>query len=103
MPLKVSFMRPAYAGSIDVLALGPCRVCETLSAGVISTNSAQDGEIMMVLSTEAAPIVIAIGTTPNGAATAATQETTAGMPLPANVLVPIQCRVGDRVEFEAFV
>lgn len=103
MPLKVAFMKPAYAGSIYNLATGFCRASETLSAGVASTTTALDGEIMLILSTEAAAIVVAVGITPNGAASAATGTTSAGFPVPPNVLIPVQCRGGDKIEFEAFV
>lgn len=103
MPLKVSFMTPAYAGAIENLALGFCRACETLTVGVVSTLTARDGEIMMLLSTETAAIVVAVGSVPNGAAQVATAATSAGVPLAPNTLVPMQCRVGDKIEFEAFV
>lgn len=103
MPLKVAFMKPAHAGSINVLALGLCRVSETLSAGTASTNAAQDGEILLLCSTEASTIVVAVGTAPNGAASSATPATSAGFALPPGVIIPVECQVGDKVEFEAFV
>lgn len=103
MPVKVSFMRPAFVGDKANLAFGSCRICETLTVPASTTASAQDGEFIVISSTEAATVVCAHGTTPDGAATAETAETTAGYPVPPSQVYIIQPKVGDKVNAKAFV
>ncbi len=103
MPVKVSFMTPAYVGDKANLAIGACRICETLTVPATTTASAREGEFILVSSTETATVVCAHGTTPDAAATAQTVATTAGYPIPPNDLTPIQANVGDKINVKAFV
>ena len=103
MAVKVSFMKPRWAGAVGVMSYGQCRVAETVTVPGVTTAVTQDGEIMLVTSTEAAAVVIATGTTPDAAATAQTALTTAGMalePLSTQVVYP---NTGDKISIKAFV
>lgn len=103
MAVKLSFMKPSWAGSVGVMGYGKCRLCETITVPGSSTAAALDGEIILVTSTEAAAVVIATGTTPDAAATAATAATTAGMglePLSTQIVV---VNTGDKINIKAFV
>jgi len=103
MPVKVSFMRPAYVGDKANLALGSCRICETLTVPASTTASAQEGEFVLISSTEAATVVCAHGTTPDAAATAETAATSAGYAIPPSLIFAIQPKVGDKINVKAFV
>lgn len=100
MPVKVSFMRPGYVGDKSNLAIGDCRICETLTVPATTTASLRDGEFMLVSSTEASTVVGAHGTTPDAAATA---ETAAGYAIQPTQVYVVQGKVGDKFNAKAFV
>ena len=102
MPVLVTFMRPDGIGSRVLMNVGVARLTETLtlSTGVTTANVALDGEIALICSTETATILGARGTTPNAAATASTPVTDAGFPIPPGILIPVQLRVGDKLNFK---
>lgn len=103
MPVKVSFMRPGYVGDKSNVAIGDCRICETLTVPATTTASLQDGEFMLVSSTEAATVVGAHGATPDAAATAQTAATSAGYAIPPSQVYCVQGKVGDKFNAKAFV
>lgn len=103
MAVKVSFMKPGGLGSINAVGLGACRTCETVTVPGTTTASLQDGEIAVLLSTEAASVVAAHGSTPDAAATNATNATSAGYGVPAGMAVAIAGNVGDKINIKAFV
>ena len=103
MPVNLSLMQPRWAGAVGVMAYGQCRAAETITVPGTSTLTAQNGEIMLVTSTEAAAVQIATGTTPDAAATVQTTLTTARMalePLSTQVVYP---NTGDKINIKAFV
>lgn len=103
MPVKVSFMKPGGLGSINAIGVGDCRVCETITVPGTTTAALEDGEIVVLCSTEAATVVAAHGTTPDAAAIARTSATSAGYSVPAGVNVPVSAKVGDKINIKAFV
>lgn len=103
MPVKVSFMRPGTLGSVDAVAVGSCRICETITVPGSTTAAAQPGEIVVLVSTEGTPVVCAHGTTPDAAATAQTAATTAGYGVTSDSMVAIAVQSGDRINIKAFV
>ena len=103
MPVKVSFMRPGHLGSIDAVGVGSCRICETITVPGSTTASAQAGEIVVLISTEASTVVAAHGTTPDAAATAETTATSAGYGLTSYGPLAIAVKIGDKINIKAFV
>ena len=103
MPVKVSFIRPGPMGSIDAVGVGSCRICETITVPGSTTASAQEGEIVLLVSTEGSAAVAAHGTTPDAAATAQTTATSAGYGVPSGILMPIAVKTGDKISIKAFV
>lgn len=102
MTVKVSFMRPGPLGSINVIGIGSCRICETVTVPGSTTASAQEGEIAILVSTESAAVIAANGTTPDAAAVAATAATSAGYGIPAGLVVAIAVATGDKINIKAF-
>lgn len=102
MAVLVSFMQPGGLGSVNAVGVGRCRVAEslTLSTGVTTTNAAADGEIALVVSTEAATIRGARGTVPDAATTAGGSVSDASFPIPPNTIVPVAMRVGEKLNFK---
>jgi len=103
MPVKVSFMRPGFVGSVSILGLGRCRVSETITVPGSTTAAALDGEIVLLCSTEAVAVVVAHGITPDAAAVVSTPATTAGYALAPLSIVPVAMLAGDKVNIKAFV
>lgn len=103
MTVKVSFIKPGGLGSVNVIGIGACRICETVTVPGSTSASIQDGEIAVLMSTESAACVAAHGTTPDAAATAATAATSAGYGVPVGVAFPIAGKVGDKINLKAFV
>ncbi len=103
MPVKVSFIKPGGLGSINAVGFGQCRISETITVPGTTAAALLDGEIVVMCSTEAAAVVAAHGTTPDAAAPAQTNATSAGYGVPAGVLVCAAPKVGDRVNIKAFV
>ena len=103
MSVKVSFMKPAGLGSVNAVGFGDCRVCETVTVPGSTTATAEAGEIVLLVSTEADVVVAAHGATPDAAATARTAATTAGYAVPPLMVIPIAARAGDKINIKAFV
>lgn len=103
MPVKVSFMRPAFVGSISTLVQGACRLSETVTVPGTTAASAQDGEFIVLFSTESVGVVAAHGSTPDAAATVATALTSAGYGVGPLVDKPVQAQTGDKVNIKVFV
>lgn len=102
MPVKVSFMQPGTLGSVDAVAVGACRICETLTLPGSTTAAALPGEIVILVSTETGACIAAHGTTPSAVATAATAATSAGYGVPTGVAFAVAVRAGDRINVAAF-
>ena len=103
MPVKVSFMRPGLLGTIEAVTIGACRVCETITVPGTTTATAQAGEFVYLVSTEATAVVCAHGTTPDAAAVASTAATSAGYGLQPSDSVAVVLAAGDKVNIKAFV
>ena len=103
MPVKVSFMRPGPMGSVNAVAIGACRICETITVPGSTTASAQEGEIVLLVSSESTAVVVAHGTTPDAAATAQTAATSAGYGLSSDSYMPVAVKTGDKISIKAFV
>ena len=102
MPVKVSFMKPGGLGSINAIGVGDCRVCETITVPGTTTAALEAGEIVVLCSTEAATVVAAHGATPDAAATARTNATSAGYSVPIGINMPIAAKVGDKISIKTF-
>ena len=102
MAVKVSFMRPGHMGPIEI-AIGQCRVCETITVPGTTTNVALDREIVVMVSNETNVVVAAHGLTPDAAATVETDQTTAGYGVPSGVHFPVALKTGNKVNIKAFV
>lgn len=102
MAVKVSFIRPKGIGAIEAPAIGSCRVCETIAVPGTTTAAALDGEIAVIVSTEATAVIAAHGSAPDAAATASTVATSAGYGIPPGQTVPVVLSAGDKISIKAF-
>ena len=105
MPVKVGFFTPGKLGAIDAIGVGNCRVSETLTVPGTTTITAADGEMALLVSTEASTVVAAHGLNPDAAAVifAGNQQTSAGYGVPPGTFVPVVVRNGDKINIKAFV
>lgn len=101
MSVIVSFVTPRGAGSVHAPAIGDCRIRETVPVPGTTTASAQDGELVLICSMEAAVVLAAHGTTPDAQAVAATTATSAGYPIPTSGIVPVIPNEGEKINFKA--
>lgn len=101
MPI-ISYLKPGTPPGSRGLGIRDCRVRETVALSSTTSAAAQDGEFAVVGNTESSMILVARGTTPDAAATAATSDTTAGFPLAAGqVSDPIAMAAGDKISVKA--
>lgn len=103
MAVIVSFMRPGGLGSIHAVGIGHCRVTEALALDGTTTAAALDGEIAILVNTEADAVLAANGDTPNATATAFTNDTSAGYAIPAGTMIPVALKAGDKINVKAIV
>lgn len=95
MPVLVSFMQPGFGGSVANLIIGKVRAAESVAVGSATTNAAQDGEIAVLVSTESAAVWGAVGPVPDAGAA------TASFPLPSGMIVAVEVKAGDKIDFAA--
>lgn len=101
MAAVLSLMTAKSAGA-GVSAVMTVRAMEVLSVPSTSTIVAEDGEIAIILNTEASGILMATGSTPDAQATAATAATTAGQGVPSGLTSPaVLMNQGDKVSVKA--
>lgn len=102
MAILVTFMRPDGLNGHLIANVGSSRAYEdlTLSSGVTTTAVAADGEVALVVSTEAETIRAARGSSPDAATASATTSSDAAFPVPPNVPIPVQLRAGDKLNFK---
>lgn len=97
MPALVSFIRHGGLGSVHVRGISGARVTESVALNGTTTAVAQSEEAVFVANTEASMIRVAWGSTPDAAATAETEQTSAGLAVPAggisDVIIP---KPGDK-------
>lgn len=101
MPVIVSIMAPGAMGSAEAVCYGQCRVRETITVPGTTTASAQNGEIFVLCSTEAATVLAATGSTPDAQAAAMSSASGAGAPVPPGQIVVFQPRAGDKLNVKA--
>ena len=108
MAIKITYMTPnvqsnGVPDALRYLSIGVCRAAETV-ATVPGTSAiaAQEGDIAIVTSTEAATIIAAHGSAPDAATTAANGSSGAGYALPPNTPYVIALKTGDKLNFKAF-
>jgi hypothetical protein len=101
MAAVVSFMNAGSAGA-GAGAVSRVRKMEILTIPSTSTITGQSGEIAIILNTETAGILVAVGSTPDAAAVTDTSATTAGQGVPAGLTSPpIILQFGDKVSVKA--
>ncbi len=81
MAVHVIFMSPRGIGSEDAPGIGVIRAREEVAAGGVSEGAAQLGEVVMVVNDTASTVLVAYGSTPDAAAVAQTNATSAGFPV----------------------
>lgn len=102
MSIVVSFFTPKGIGSANAPGVGRVRLRETITVGSTTTGTALEGEWVMIGNNESSMVAAALGSAPNGAATAQTEKTTAGFPIAAGGLsMPLEARAGDKVSVVA--
>lgn len=101
MAAVVSFMS-AKSGGAGVSAVWTVRKMEVLTVPSTSTITAEEGEIAIILNTEATGILAASGSTPNAQATTSTAATTAGLGVSAGLTSPaILLKQDDKIDVKA--
>lgn len=104
MTVTVSFIRAGQIGSQadrdDIITR--VRARETIAVSGTTTETAEDGELILIANSETSMIRAAIGTTPDADAMADNGEvTSAGFSIPAGLVgIPIQGFAGAKVNVE---
>jgi hypothetical protein len=107
MTCTVSFVTPAGLGSAPGIGIKRVRAKEVVTVPGTTTTTALDGEFIIVGNGDAVMNAIAIGATPDAAATAETgtpagATTSAGYPIAAGqVGDPFIAKNGDKVNIKA--
>lgn len=102
MTVTVSFVTPALNGVGPGIGIGRVRVKEVVTVPGTTTAVALAGEFVIVGNGETTMSAVAVGTTPDAAATAETAATTAGYPVGAGqVSDPFILKAGDKVNIKA--
>jgi hypothetical protein len=102
MAVVVSFIRPKGVGSIDAPGIGDIRIREDITPPGTTTATAQDGEVVIVGNAEATMVAVAHGTTPDAAAPASTNATSAGCPVAAGAVSdPFVPATGSKINIKA--
>lgn len=101
MTVTVSFVS-AGPGANGIVGISRVRVKEVVTIPGSTTATAQAGETIVVGNGESSMVAVAIGTTPDAAATAETSATTAGYPVGAGqVSDPFLPVAGAKVNIKA--
>lgn len=97
MTVVVSFVKAQSGGGVT--SMGRVRIRENITIPGSTTNSAQDGEIVIIGNGETSMVAVAWGTTPDAASTAENfPVTSAGAAVAAGaVSYPIRPATGDKV------
>lgn len=101
MAVVVSFIRPSGIASVHAPGIGECRASETITVPGTTTAAAQNGEIVIIASSEADIVLAAHGPAPDAAATASTTATSAGYPIPSGGFMPVVPKTGDKINVKA--
>jgi hypothetical protein len=98
MAVQVIFFKPRGSGFGQAPVVGEIRAREAVTIPNTTTATVRDGELVMVLNEETAAVLVAYGSTPDAAATAATAATSAGFPVAAGqVSAPIMATAGSKI------
>ncbi len=101
MSVTVSFLT-AGPGAGGVVGISKVRVKEVVTVPGTTTATALAGEVIVVGNGESSMVAVAIGSTPDAAATAETSATTAGYPVGAGqVSDPFLPVAGAKVNIKA--
>lgn len=105
MAAHVLFFTPRGVGpTVHAPGVGQVRVREAVTVPGTTTAVAQEGEVVMVFNADATNSLVALGTTPDAAATEQTAGTTAGYPAaPGLFSGPFVPNEGDKVNVKALV
>lgn len=101
MPVLVSFVTPKGIGSVDAPGIGSCRVSEVVALDSVSSNAAEDGEIVLLGSSETNIVRGAHGKTPDAAASAKTEGTSAGYPVTPGQVTVVVPNTGEKISVKA--
>lgn len=91
MAVQVIFFEAKSMGSMDSPGVGAVRLRESVTAPGVTTGKVKAGEAVLIFNGDGSPVLVAHGSTPDAAATDATEATTAGVPVGSTlsqVLVP---------------
>lgn len=100
MTVVVSFVSPRSIGSAS--AIGRVRARENLSVGDTTTNTVQEGEMVVIGNAETSMVAIAWGSSPDADATAESETTSAGVTIPAGgQSYPLEPRTGGKINVKA--
>lgn len=82
MTCRVMFMAHSGIGGSSA-GVGPVRISESVAVNGTTTASAQDNEVVLIYNGEATGVMVAWGSTPDGATTTSTSASTAALVIPA--------------------
>lgn len=100
MAVIVSFVIPAGLGYSS--AIGMVQAREDIALDGTTTRTVQPGEMVVVGNGEAAMVAVAFGTTPDPDALVATDDTSAGVAVPAGGMgFPLHPKTGDKISAKA--
>lgn len=101
MTVTVSFVTTESRNHTDTAGVAGCRVAEDLALNGTTTATALFSEVIIVANGETSMIRVAVGTTPNAAASSSTAATSAGVPIPAGLYQIFVPKPGDKINVKA--
>ena len=102
MAVLVSFVSIKGIGSNNAPGIGGVRITESLALDGTTTATVNEDEVVMIGNAEAAMVRIAFGRTPNAAAAASTEATSAGFPVGAGqTSMILMAKEGDKINAKA--
>lgn len=100
MTVRISFVRAEHIGGSELL-IGAARAMEAVAVPGTTTTVARADEVAYVVNDGTDSVLVAVGTTPDAAATAETTATSAGMAIPKRQALFLALREGQKLNAKA--
>lgn len=102
MSVIISFCKTkGIRGNSGNPAIASVRIREDEALDGVTTATVEDGEVVLIGNNETSMISVAFGTTPDADATAATALTSAGVPVPAGLVLALTPPTGSKISVKA--
>lgn len=107
MAVKITYMTAnvfavGLGDPLRYMSIGACKAAETLAVPSTGAYVAENLDVAIVVSTEAATIICAHGTTPDAATLVANASSGAGYAIPPGIPFVVAMKTGDKINIKAF-